>query len=90
MENENKPDSDDEYEEEIDLSQNEFYNVGSLFFENEDGDNISTILTHLTKVHVTLVDTNLELLKEQKSNRIAMQNVVKMLQKINKNLVKDS
>ena len=87
---EDKSDSEDEYKEEIDLSENEFYNVGSIFFENEEGDNISTILTNLTKVQIALVDSQQELLKEQKSQTTAMQNIVKMLQKINKNLTQDN
>lgn len=86
---ENENESEEEYDEQIDLSENELYQVGSVFFENEDGDNISNILTNLTKVQIALVDSQQELIKEQKAQTTSMQNIVKMLQKINKNLMKD-
>mgnify|MGYP001388336005 CR=1 FL=1 len=88
-ENENQNDSEEEYEEEIDISDSELYQIGSYFFENEDGENISNILTNLTKVQIALVDSQQELIKEQKAQTTSMQNIVKMLQKINKNLSKE-
>jgi len=86
----NDSEEEEEYEEneQIDLSQNELYQIGSIFFENEDGDSLSTVLTNLTKVQIALVDSNHELLKYQKLQTTSMQNIVKMLQKINKNLTK--
>lgn len=89
MSSKDENDSEEEYDEQIDLSENELYQVGSVFFENEDGDNISNILTNLTKVQIALVDSQQELIKEQKAQTTSMQNIVKMLQKINKNLMKD-
>ena len=86
---ENENDSEEEYDEQIDLSESELYQIGSVFFENEEGDNISNILTNLTKVQIALVDSQQELIKEQKAQTTSMQNIVKMLQKINKNLMKD-
>ena len=88
-ENENEIDSEEEYEEQIDLTENQLYHVGSAFFENDENDNISNILTNLTKVQIALVDSQQELIKEQKAQTTSMQNIVKMLQKINKNLMKD-
>tara|TARA_X000000950_G_C13758824_1_gene595911 strand:- start:754 stop:1029 length:276 start_codon:yes stop_codon:yes gene_type:complete len=89
MSSKDENESEEEYDEQIDLSENELYQVGSVFFENEDGDNISNILTNLTKVQIALVDSQQELIKEQKAQTTSMQNIVKMLQKINKNLMKD-
>lgn len=89
MSTKDENESEEEFDEQIDLSENELYQVGSVFFENEDGDNISNILTNLTKVQIALVDSQQELIREQKAQTTSMQNIVKMLQKINKNLVKD-
>ena len=89
MSTKDENESEEEFDEQIDLSENEMYQVGSVFFENEDGDNISNILTNLTKVQIALVDSQQELIREQKAQTTSMQNIVKMLQKINKNLVKD-
>jgi hypothetical protein len=89
MSTKDENESEEEFDEQIDLSENEIYQVGSVFFENEDGDNISNILTNLTKVQIALVDSQQELIREQKAQTTSMQNIVKMLQKINKNLVKD-
>ena len=89
MSSKDEHESEEEFEEQIDLSENELYHVGSAFFENDENENISNILTNLTKVQIALVDTQQELIKEQKSQTTSMQNIVKMLQKINKNLTKD-
>lgn len=86
---ENENDSEEEFEEQVDLTDNELYQVGSAFFENDENDNISNILTNLIKVQIALVDSQQDLIKEQKAQTTSMQNIVKMLQKINKNLVKD-
>ena len=90
MSSKDEHESEEEFEEQIDLSENELYHVGSAFFENDENENISNILTNLTKVQIALVDTQQELIKEQKSQTTSMQNIVKMLQKINKNLSKDT
>ena len=89
MSSKDENDSEEEFDEQINLSENELYQIGSVFFENDDGENISNILTNLTKVQIALVDIQQELIKEQKAQTTSMQNIVKMLQKINKNLTKD-
>tara|TARA_Y100000591_G_C21451291_1_gene506261 strand:- start:84 stop:383 length:300 start_codon:yes stop_codon:yes gene_type:complete len=72
--------SDDEYET-VDITDNEMYQVGAQFFENEDGDGLADVLTNLTKVHVALVENVQELLAEQKKQNTVMHNLTKVLQK---------
>lgn len=72
--------SDDEYET-VDITDNEMYQVGAQFFENEDGDSLADVVTNLTKVHVALVENIQELLTEQKKQNTVMHNLTKVLQK---------
>ena len=73
--------SDDEYET-VDITDNEMYQVGAQFFENEDGDGLADVLTNLTKVHVALVENVQELLAEQKKQNTVMHNLTKILQRL--------
>lgn len=66
MNNKDLNELNEKYHELIDLSENKLYNVGSVFFENKDGDNISNILTELTKVQIALVDSQQELIRNKK------------------------
>ena len=77
------------YNDKIVLSENNLYQIGSVFFENKGGYNISNILTDFTKLSTILVDKQL-LIKEQKAKTNSIQNIVKMLEKINKNLMIDN
>tara|TARA_B100002019_G_C20769569_1_gene356879 strand:- start:89 stop:385 length:297 start_codon:yes stop_codon:yes gene_type:complete len=72
--------SDDDYET-VDITDNELYQVGSQFFENEDGDGLADVLTNLTKVQVALVENVQELVSEQKKQTTLLNNLTKILQK---------
>ncbi len=49
---EDDDEDDDEYET-LDITENEQYQVGSAFFENQDGEGLADILTNLVKVHIS-------------------------------------
>jgi len=72
--------SDEEYET-VDITDNEMYQVGAQFFENEDGDGLADVLTNLTKVQVALVEHVQELTSEQKKQTTLLNNLTKILQK---------
>ena len=65
----------------VDITDNETYQVGSIFFENEDNESIADILTNLTKVHIALVDSVQELVKQQTAQVQATNTLSKILQK---------
>lgn len=65
----------------IDIADNETYQVGSIFFENEDNESMADILTNLTKVHIALVDSVQELVKQQTAQVQATNTLSKILQK---------
>jgi chaperonin cofactor prefoldin len=72
--------SDEEYET-VDITDNELYQVGAQFFENEDGDGLADVLTNLTKVQVALVEHVQELTSEQRKQTTLLNNLTKILQK---------
>jgi chaperonin cofactor prefoldin len=72
--------SDEEYET-VDITDNEMYQVGAQFFENEDGDGLADVLTNLTKVQVALVEHVQELTSEQRKQTTLLNNLTKILQK---------
>lgn len=76
----NEENSEDEYET-VDITDSELYQVGSQFFENEDGEGLADIITNLTKVHVALVENVQELASEQKKQTTLLNNLTKILQK---------
>ena len=65
----------------VDITDNETYQVGSIFFENEDNESMADILTNLTKVHIALVDSVQELVKQQTAQVQATNTLSKILQK---------
>ena len=65
----------------VDITDNETYQVGSIFFENEDNESIADILTNLTNVHIALVDSVQELVKQQTAQVQATNTLSKILQK---------
>lgn len=65
----------------VDITDNETYQVGSIFFENEDNESIADIVTNLTKVHIALVDSVQELVKQQTAQVQATNTLSKVLQK---------
>jgi DNA-binding transcriptional regulator YbjK len=65
----------------IDITDSEMYQVGSIFFENEDNESIADIVTNLTKVHIALVDSMQELVKQQTAQVQATNTLSKVLQK---------
>ena len=76
----------EKYNEQIDLSENKLYQIGSVFFLNEGGYNISNILTDFTKISIKLVYEQQVLVEEQKKKLFQC----KKLQKIDKNLMIDN
>jgi hypothetical protein len=65
----------------VDITDNETYQVGSIFFENEDNESLADIMTNLTKVHIALVDSVQELVKQQTAQVSATNTLSKVLQK---------
>ena len=65
----------------VDITDNETYQVGSIFFENEDNESIADIMTNLTKVHIALVDSMQDLVKQQGAQVQATNTLSKVLQK---------
>jgi hypothetical protein len=73
-------DNEEEYDT-VDITDNETYQVGSIFFENEDNESIADIVTNMTKVHIALVDSVQELVKQQSAQVAATNMLSKVLQK---------
>ena len=73
-------DNEEEYDT-VDITDNETYQVGSIFFENEDNESIADIITNMTKVHIALVDSVQELVKQQTAQVQATNTLSKVLQK---------
>jgi len=73
--------NDEEEYDTVDITDNETYQVGSIFFENEDNESMADILTNLTKVHIALVDSVQELVKQQTAQVQATNTLSKILQK---------
>mgnify|MGYP000279964434 CR=1 FL=1 len=83
--NDDDDDDDDEYET-VDITENEQYQVGSAFFENQDGEGIAEILTNLVKVHISLVDCQQDMIRKQSEQISATNTLSKLLQKYCKKL----
>ena len=78
-------DEEEEYET-VDITDNETYQVGSAFFENQDNEGLADIVTNLVKVHVALVDSVQDLVKVSKEQVTATNNMAKMLKSYVKKL----
>ena len=84
-EEEEEEEEEDEYET-VDITENEHYQVGSAFFENQDGEGIAEILTNLVKVHISMVDSNQDMIRKQSEQISATHTLSKLLQKYCKKL----
>jgi hypothetical protein len=73
--------NDEEEYDTVDITDNETYQVGSIFFENEDNESLADIVTNMTKVHIALVDSVQELVKQQSAQVAATNTLSKVLQK---------
>ena len=78
--------SDEEEYETVDITENEQYQVGSVFFENQDGEGLADILTNLVKVHISLVDSVQMMVKKQSEQISTTNTLAKVLQKYCKKL----
>jgi len=82
---ESDDESDDEYET-VDITENEQYQIGSVFFENQDGEGMADILTNLVKVHISLVDSVQAMVRKQSEQISATNTLAKVVQKYCKKL----
>ena len=85
-EEESEEESDEEEYETVDITENEQYQVGSVFFENQDGEGLADILTNLVKVHISLVDSVQMMVKKQSEQISTTNTLAKVLQKYCKKL----
>ena len=82
---ESEEESDEEYET-VDITENEQYQVGSVFFENQDGEGLADVLTNLVKVHISLVDSVQSMVRKQTEQITTTHTLAKVLQKYCKKL----
>ena len=84
-ESDDSGDDSEEYET-VDITENEQYQVGSVFFENQDGEGLADIITNLVKVKISEVDSLQALIRTQEKQITATTTLAKVVQKYCKKL----